>query len=180
MKLKFLIIVLLTNASVVFSQAKKTTTCQNDLTTCKTENEKLKQENDYLKKSLNVLTPLKSLTQDEVEFKITKCEGNIKEQTIIITFYLTNHKANSSFRMDDAQTIDVQGKDFNTYEISLGNKGNSNNLYTDTPLESKIKFYKVLPSIKILKLLSVNQSPYSLGILKTGNFEFRDLEITWK
>lgn len=178
MKQNFLIIVLLTNSIAVFSQAINSTISKNDLATCKIENEKLKQENEYLKKSLNILQPIKSVEQDGLEFKLIKCEGKIKEQNINLTFILTSHKANDEFQFMSAQTIDLQGNDFSTYEINLGNKGTRNTLFTDTPVQTKIVFNKVLPSTKKLKLLNIKY--YGIGAFKEGYFEFKDLEVIWR
>ena len=174
MKLKFfaIIILLFANANAVFSQG---TNCN----ALKAENVKIKQENEYLKKTLGILQPIKNLVQNEVELKIVKIDGSIKDQTVTFILYITNHKANDDFQFNQtAQAIDVQGKEYNTDQIHLGNSWVSNKLFTDTPLEVKVKFSKVLPSTKIFKVL--NLVSYKRGVFDSGNFEYRDLEINWK
>ena len=47
----------------------------------------LSKENEYFRKSLNILTPIKSVEQGGLTFNLTKCEGNIKEQTITPVSY---------------------------------------------------------------------------------------------
>jgi hypothetical protein len=173
MKLKFFVIIILSfaNTNTVFSQA---TNC-NDL---KAENIKIKQENEYLKKTLGILQPIQNLVQNEVELKIVKVDGSIIDQTVTFILYITNHKANDYFQFATAQAIDVQGKEYNTGQIFLGNGGVRNKLFTDTPLEVKVKFSKVLPSTKIFKVL--NLESFKTGIFNKGNFEYKDLEINWQ
>jgi hypothetical protein len=179
MKLNLLTLGLLFNCGLLFSQTNTNISIKNELITCKNENEKIKQENDYLKKSLNIQQPIKNLIQNEVELKIVKIEGNIKEQTITFTLFITNHKANDDFQFNtNAQAIDFQGKEYTSDKIYIGNSYVRNKLYTDTPLEVKVKFMQVLPSTRILKIF--NLESYQTGIFDSGNFEFRDLEINWK
>ena len=160
------------------SFAQNLNTLKADLAACNANGQKLQEENDYLKKSINILKPIKSLEQDNLEVNLLKCEGNIKEQTIIITLALTSHKANSEFQFNSSQIIDLQGKDFKTFEMYLGKERNRNKLYTDTPLEAKFRFNQVLPSIKILKLFSAGY--YSVDLFKEGSFEFKDINVNWK
>lgn len=158
--------------------AQNVNTLKADLAICNANGQKLQAENDYLRKSINVLKPIKTLEQDDFEVRLLKCDGNIKEQTITVTLALTSHKANSEFQFSSGQIIDLQGKDFKTYERYLGKEKDRNKLYTDTPLEATLRFSQVLPSIKILKLFSVGY--YSVGLFKEGSFEFKDIDINWK
>lgn len=145
---------------------------------CQTELSRVQAENEYLKKSLNVLTPIKTVEQDELEIKLVKCEGNIKEQTITIGLILTSHKANSEFQFSSSQTIDLQGRELNPSGINLGKESVRNTLFTDTPIQATFKFIQVLPSIKILKIFSA--SYYDVGLFKRGNFQIKDIEVNWK
>jgi len=170
-KIFIITLLIITSAKTIFSQAK-------DCSALKFENEKIKQENEYLKKTLNILQPVKSLVQNEVELKIAKIEGSIKDQTVTILLYITNHKANDYFQFGKVKAIDIQGKEYVRDQINFGSSLARNKLFTDTPLEVKIKFSKVLPTTKIFKLLYIES--YKIGVFDSGNFEYRDLEINWK
>ncbi len=166
MKKNLLIFALIiTNVFISFSQVTK---CDLVIK----ENQELKQQNDYLRKSLQIFEPMKIVENDDVEIRLVKCDGKTKEQLIIMTFVLINHKANDSFTFFRSQMIDIQGNDFSANEINLGNSYRSNTLYTDTPMQAKIVFNKVLPSTKILKLINLDT--------QKGNYEFKDIEVNSK
>lgn len=52
--------------------------------------DELKKENEALKKSLNINEPITILTDNDIEFKITKVKGDIKTQMVTIELLLTN------------------------------------------------------------------------------------------
>lgn len=159
--------------------AAQSTAVQKTVSTpCQQELSKVQAENEYLKKSLNILTPIKTVEQDELEIKLVRCDGNIKEQTITIGLILISHKANSEFQFGSSQAIDLQGRELNVGTINLGNKIVRNTLFTDTPIQATFKFIQVLPSIKIIKILSA--SYYNVGLFKEGVVQFKDIVINWK
>jgi hypothetical protein len=152
---------------------------ETNCNTLKLENQKIKQENDYLKQTLGMMEPIQNIVQNGVELKITKVDGSIKEQTLTVTLLLTNHKANDEFQFEAAvQAIDIQGNEYKTSEISIGNSGVRNKLFTDVPIVVKVKFSNVLPITRMFKIL--NLVSYQVGIFDASNFEYRDLEIHWK
>lgn len=136
--------------------------------------EDLKKENEYLKKALDILTPIKIVTVSKVDFSIAKCEGNIKEQTIDLTLILTNHAANNDISFRRAVAVDIEANEYATYEINVGSGGASNKIYTDVPVKTMIKFKKVLPSVKLLKIISIEFTG------SNGGFEYKDIPVTWK
>jgi hypothetical protein len=136
--------------------------------------EDLKKENEYLKKALGILSPIKTVTVNKVDFIISKCEGNIKEQTIELSLILTNHAANNEISFRKAIAVDIEANEYETYKINVGSSSSSNKIYTDVPVKTIIKFEKVLPSVKLLKIISIE----FLG--NNGGFEYKDIPVTWK
>ena len=138
----------------------------------------LSKENEYFRKSLNILTPVKSVEQGGLTFNLTKCEGNIKEQTITVTCFIINHKANSEFQFEKVSLTDIQGNNFSTYDVKIGDANTRNMLYTETPLETKIIIKNVLPSTQMIKLIGL--SYYGTGLFEKGTFIFNDVAVVWK
>ncbi|WP_343699894.1 hypothetical protein [Chitinophaga sp.] len=139
--------------------------------------EELKKENEYLKKALNITTPIKTVTTANIDFNILKVEGNTKDQTVTVSMTFVNHDANEAIQYYNTQAIDVEGNEYKGSNHSIGSEGSRNTLFTDTPVKSTITFKKVLPSVKIMKLIHLH-----LLYNKPPNvkLEFRDLPITWK
>lgn len=138
----------------------------------------LKKENAYLKKALQVTTPTKTVTSSKIDFNLIKCEGNSKEQTVTLTLTLVNHDANQNFQFSEAKAIDLEGNEYPTYNITIGSARDRNKIYTDTPIKATFKFTKVLPSVKIFKLIPIGyydkeQPGRSIEI------EYKDLTINW-
>src|SRR5688572_16671060 len=79
--------------------------------------DELKKENEYLKKALSILTPVKTVTTDKIDFNISKCEGNIKQQTVELTVVVTNHGPHSELSLRKAVAVDAEGNEFQTYQI---------------------------------------------------------------
>jgi len=138
----------------------------------------LSKENEYFRKSLNILKPIKSVEQGGLTFNLTKCEGNIKEQTITLTCFIINHKANSEFQFEKANLTDIQGNNFLSYDFKIGNQDVRNMLFTDTPLGTKITFKNVLPSTQMIKMIGL--SYYGTGLFEKGTFIFNDIAVAWK
>jgi hypothetical protein len=134
----------------------------------------LKKENEYLKKALGILSPLKTVTANKIDFTISKCEGNVKEQTIDLTLILTNHAANTDISFSKAVAVDIEANEYKTDKISVGNGNSFNKIYTDVPVKTIIKFEKVLPSVKMLKIIAIE------FIGNNGDFEYKDIPVTWK
>jgi hypothetical protein len=134
----------------------------------------IKKENEYLKKALNILAPIKTATSKKMDFLLTKCEGNIKEQTVTVTLIVTNHGPNTNLSFQKATGVDVEANEYETYGIKIGSGGSSNKVFTDVPVKTIFQYEKVLPSIKMLKLIAVEFSGNDPG------FEYKDIPVTWK
>ncbi|OQP64635.1 hypothetical protein [Niastella populi] len=137
----------------------------------------LKKENEYLKKALSITTPVKTVSGPNVDFNLIKCEGDSKQQKLTVVFTVLNHDANKYFFMDKADAIDVEANQYHTTSTLIGSRSVSNTIYTETPVKASIEFSKILPSVKMLKLVSI---PYALGNQVNLAFEFRDIPVTWK
>lgn len=137
----------------------------------------LKKENESLKKALQITTPIKTVSAVNIDFNIIKVEGNTKDQTVTLVMTFVNHNANEAIQYSETRAIDVEGNEYKGSNHSIGSAGIRNTLYTDTPVKSTITFSKVLPSVKIIKLVHVHflySKPFNVEI------EFKDLPITWK
>lgn len=147
--------------------------------TAQTNCDDLRKENEYLKKALQIITPTKTATSGKIDFNFIRCEGNTKAQTINLILTLVNHNANRSILIDPIRVVDVEGNEYRSEEILLGTRNESNDLYTDTPLKTIIRIAKVLPSVKMLKILPIN---FFDADPSAGHFsvELKDLPITWK
>lgn len=139
--------------------------------------DELKKENEYLKKAIKFTTPTKTLTSSKIDFNLIKVEGNTKEQSVDITLTLTNHDVNKDISFSEAVAIDIEANEYETRDIKVGSGGSRNKIYTDTPVKTVIRFTKVLPGVKLLKLVPVN---YYGGPSGTIGIEFKDLTIDWK
>lgn len=140
--------------------------------------EELKKENEYLKKALKVTTPVKTVTSGKIDFNLIKCEGNTKDQTVTLTLTLVNHDANKEFQFSTAKAIDLEANEYETYNMTIGSAQTRNKIYTDTPVKVTIKFTKVLPSVKLFKLIPVEYYDDEQPGRKVG-FEYKDINITW-
>lgn len=139
--------------------------------------DELKKENAYLKKTLQITTPTKTASAANIDFNIIKVEGSTKDQTITLVMTFLNHNANEGIQYYDTKAIDVEGNEYKGSNHSIGSSGTRNTLYTDTPVKSTVTFTKVLPSVKIIKLVHIHflyNKPLDLEI------EFKDLSVTWK
>lgn len=136
--------------------------------------EEIKKENEYLKKALNILTPVKTATSKKMDFLLTKCEGNIKEQTVTVTLVVTNHGPNTDLSFRKTIGVDVEANEYETYRIKIGSSGSSGKVFTDVPVKTVFQYEKVLPSIKLMKLIALEFGGNDPG------FEYKDIPITWK
>lgn len=150
-------------------------TCQ--LAKAQTNCDELKKENEYLKKTLQINTPTKTVTSAKIDFNVIKCEGNTKEQSVNLVLTLVNHDANRRILIDPAKAIDVEGNEYRSDKILIGTETVSNDLYTDTPLKTVITIVKVLPSVKMLKIIPVKCYDPASGHFEV---ELKDLNISWK
>ncbi|SFO02475.1 hypothetical protein SAMN05428949_4169 [Chitinophaga sp. YR627] len=138
----------------------------------------LKKENEYLKNALKISTPTKTITSSKIDFNLLKVEGAAKEQTASVILTLVNHDVNRDFHFSKAVAIDMEGNEYEFLDIKIGSASIINKIYTDTPIKTVVKFSKVLPAVKIFKLVSV--AYYTGETLKTIDLEFKDLAISWK
>lgn len=145
--------------------------------TAQTNCEDVKKENEYLKKALQITTPAKTITSSKIDFNLLKVEGNTKEQTVEIILTLVNHDANTKFEYRGVTALDVEGNEYKTNDCWVGSEKYGNKIYTDTPVKSVIKLSKVLPGVKILKLLALS---YYGEAGRSIEIEFKDLTISWK
>lgn len=139
--------------------------------------DELKKENEYLKKTLQITTPIKTASAANIDFNVIKVEGSTKDQTVTLVMTFVNHNANEHIQYYDTKAIDAEGNEYNGSNHSIGSGGTSNTLYTDTPVKSTITFTKVLPAVKIIKLVHIHflyNKPLDVEI------DFKDLPITWK
>lgn len=139
--------------------------------------DELKKENEYLKKSLQITTPTKTVSAVNIDFNVIKVEGNTKEQTVTLVMTFINHNANEAIQYYDVKAIDLEGNEYKGANSSIGSEGTRNTLYTDTPVKSTVTFTKVLPAVKMIKLVHIHflyNKPLDVEI------EFKDLPITWK
>ncbi|RPD37914.1 hypothetical protein [Chitinophaga barathri] len=137
----------------------------------------LKKENEYLKKTLQINTPTNTVTAAKIDFNLIKCEGNTKSQTISIILTLKNHDANRRILFSPVKATDIEGNEYKSEKISVGSVSESNDLYTDVPLKTVIILSKVLPSVKILKIVPLKFFDPSAGHFQV---ELKDLTISWK
>lgn len=140
--------------------------------------DELKKENESLKKALQITTPVKTITSSKIDFNFIKCEGNAKEQTVEITLTLVDHDANRSFQFHRTKAIDIEANEYETSDVKVGGATSGNTIYTDTPVKAVIKCTKILPSIKMLKLIPLSYFNGAPG--NSIEIEFRDIAITWK
>lgn len=137
----------------------------------------VKKENEYLKKTLQINTPIKTVSAVNIDFNVIRVEGNSKDQTVTLVMTFVNRNANERLQYYDTRAIDVEGNEYAGSNHSIGSAGTSNTLYTDTPVKSTITFPKVLPAVKVIKLVHIHflyNKPLDVEI------EFKDLPITWK
>ena len=140
----------------------------------------IKKENANLKRVLSIFEPVKTASSQDLDFIITKVQGNIKTQAVTITFMTINRKVirNVSVDPNSSNFITIDGD-------KIGHYGNNNtglaygqvSLGTDVPVKSSFQIGPILPSVDYIKYIGLNYSipPFSIELL-----EFRDLKIDWK
>lgn len=151
----------------------------------------LKKENEALKKSLNINQPISTVTDNEIEFNITKVKGDIKSQMVTIEFLLTNKIKNRQvglskgtmkivsvegdvLKLEKYLIPEIQSYDYNNLHIELN---------TDVPIKCSFTFGTLLPSNQYIKLLNLPYLVFNYsGTEETnkGATEFKDLKIEWK
>lgn len=149
----------------------------SQVSTAQTNCDDLKKENEYLRKTLQINTPAKTVTSGKIDFNLIKCEGNTKDQTVSVILTLVNHDANRGILFDPAKAIDIEGNEYRSDKISIGAGDSSNDLYTDVPIKTVIRLSKVLPAVKILKIVPLKFFDPSAGHFEV---ELKDLTISWK
>lgn len=160
-KINFLFIVLLFCYTSSFSQAN-----------C----DELKQENEYLKSALKISNPIKMVTAEKIDFNLTACNGNKKDQTVELTLTLLNHDVNKDFQFMELSALDVEGNEYKSERISIGASGVRNKIYTDSPIKTKVQFSRIMPGITLFKTIIVR---YIGENSRSSDFEFKNIPITW-
>jgi len=149
---------------------------------CQSSNcEELMQQNEYLRKALAISKPIKTVTASGIDVNLIQCIGNTKEQTVTVLLTLVNKDANKEFQFSTTKAIDMEGNDYNTSDLKIGTTGIRSKLYTDTPVKAAVRFSKILPSTKMLRLVDV--SYYDPDSNRPGvkkDFQLKDLDITWE
>lgn len=151
----------------------------------------LKKENEALKKSLNINQPISTVTDNEIEFKITKVKGDIKSQMVTIEFLLTNKIKNRQVGLSKStmKIVSIEGDvlKLEKYTIPEIQSYDYNNLHielnTDVPIKCSFTFGTLLPSNQYIKLLNIPYLVFNYsGTEETnkGALEFKDLKIDWK
>jgi hypothetical protein len=118
-------------------------------------------------------------TSDNIEFKLTKAEGNSKAQTIKITMVLTTSAANWYIMSAVKSIIDPEGNEYKLKSFTNGASDYLRNvdLMTGVPIKCTYTFGGVLPDVKRIKLFSYSYT-HSWG--EPFAVEFRDIPVDWK
>ena len=130
--------------------------------------DELKKENEYLKKALSILTPVKTVTTDKIDFNISKCEGNIKQQTVELTVVVTNHGPHSELSLRKAVAVDAEGNEFQTYQIKIGSGSSINKIYTDEKNADRLISMATSYGIDARVIGRVEEGPNQLEIRTAG------------
>lgn len=153
--------------------------------------EELKKENEALKKSLNINEPITILTDNDIEFKITKVKGDIKTQMVTIELLLTNKIKNREIGVTKGamKIVSVEGDVLTVekYLIPEQQAYDMNNLHvflnTDIPIKCSFTFGALLSSNKFIKLFNLPYVTFKGNAYEQENAginEFKDLKIDWK
>ena len=148
----------------------------------------IKKENAELKKALSINEPIVSANKGDLEFSVTKVEGNIKAQTVTIEVLIKNSGKNlEAFTTGINSILDPNGNEYllgKAYYGAEEARFTSAKLFRDAPLRCKYIFNGVQPEIKYVKLFNF---PVKYHVPGTNSFdfveegvEFRDFKITWK
>ncbi|SHM69880.1 hypothetical protein [Chitinophaga sp. CF418] len=122
--------------------------------------------------------PIQITTSDNIEFKLTKAEGNSKAQTIKLTILLTTSAANWYIMSAVRSIIDPEGNEYTLKSFTNGasNYSRSIDLNTGVPIKCTYTFGGVLPDVKRIKLFSYSYT-HSWG--EPFAVEFRDIPVDW-
>ncbi len=114
----------------------------------------------------------------KIDFALVKAQGNAKNQTVTVTLMLTNAAANEDIQFINVKAVDEQGEGYQTYNIHIGAQESRNTLTTGVPMKTTFVIPKVLPSVKLFRVL---KCPLYNADAMPGdtNIEFRDVAITW-
>ncbi len=140
--------------------------------------DELKKEVEYLKKALQITTPVKTITSSQIDFNFLKCEGNTKTQTVDFVITLVNRGANRVFQFHTTKSIDLEGNEYDYPSTRLGAAESRNTIYTDVPIKAVFTFKKVLPSVKMFKIVPISYFHGDPG--NDISIEFKDIPIVWK
>lgn len=167
----------------------------------KIDNAKLKFENANLKKGIiahssatvpvqtagparaSAASPTQGTQQQsayKVDYKLVKCQGDAKMQTVTITFLLTNSGPNTDRRFPSLKAVDESGEEYSSFKTQIGSGAiQTARLATGVPIKAVGIIPKILPTTKKFKLVTFaawgGEHPGG-----TIPIEFRDVAITWK
>ncbi|WP_343566255.1 hypothetical protein [Sphingobacterium sp.] len=149
----------------------------------------IKKENAELKKALGLNEPIITEKKGDLEYTITKVEGNTKSQSVTIEVNIKNSGKNlESFTTEVKSVLDPNGNEYKLKKAYIGATDATYSAYTtlyrDAPLKCKYIFNGIQPEVKLIKLLNF---PVRYHVPGTNSFdfqvesvEFRDFKITWK
>ncbi|WEK37803.1 MAG: hypothetical protein P0Y53_09840 [Candidatus Pseudobacter hemicellulosilyticus] len=137
----------------------------------------LRKEIEYLKKALYITTPTKTINSSKIDFNLIKCIGNTKEQTVELQLTVVNRDANRTLQFSGLDAIDLEGNQYDHSRILLGTQTYRNTIYTDVPLKAVLTLKKVLPSVKMFKIVPVGYYDEKSRVI---TIEFKDLPIVWQ
>ncbi|MDR2272028.1 MAG: hypothetical protein LBF27_14075 [Sphingobacterium sp.] len=148
----------------------------------------IKKENVELKKALSMNEPIVSARKGDLDYSVTKVEGNIKAQSVTIEILIKNSGKNlEAFTTGVSSILDLNGNEYLLDKAYYGAEDArfiSPTLFRDAPLKCKYIFKGVEPEVKMVKLFNF---PVKYHVPGTNSFdfveesnEFRDFKINWK
>lgn len=199
-----------TGMFLLLGQSAAAQTAMDECEKLKIDNAKLKFENANLKKGIIAHSPTTAPVQMtdrttnsnsasqmspagtqrqtaySVEYKLVKCQGDSKAQTVTLTFLLTNSAANQVRKITRLKAVDEQGDEYDVegYKAKLG-AGSSvyTTLATGVPVKAVVVVPKILPKTKAFKLITLTVYGEGHPAAPAGgniDLEYRDVSIDWR
>ncbi|MHB8258917.1 MAG: hypothetical protein ACYDCN_01590 [Bacteroidia bacterium] len=143
--------------------------------------DELKKENEFLKKELDIRTPIKTVSQNDLEIKLVSAKGNIKTQTIKLDFLITNKANIRQFIISrlNQKFVTVEGT---LIPITKNYTIDGIDLATDIPIKTTVEIGTILPKNTILKLVSLGYMINAINSIggDTYTAAFTDIPVEWK
>lgn len=181
--------VLLIFTQILSAQKTDCSDVKLDLQNSKVQNAELSKQVEYYKETLNLLKPIRTVNIDGMEINITKIVGSQKDKRLSVTIVYQNKESEtrSFFQCEQAFLIDLQGNQFQTFEVYVApNKGiRAEKILPNIPTKASIAFKTTEPTNPIepttpvirtltLKVFAKNHmdSPYSAI--------FENIPVVWE